>query len=292
MKSKVEYFNSNIYSDILIELFNGFDEIRGFLNNIASTNQISELSELKYLFKKIFSQKIFEDQIFFSVKKIERLHDLGALFGGKPIRQNPVDGNSMHFINIQIVSDDLKFIDKIYSNRLTGLLRSYKNIFTVFDNPTHTIKSEVITRQESVLTEILKKKSSLITEQNNRLHIRHKKEKLNKEIISSLPFDGFYHMTHIDNVSGILKNGMLSFNTLKNNEFVNIANEEIRCKRDRIESIYDRSILDYVPLYINPRNPMMLSDNIRSEDNILLLEILPHILIHSKNTLFSMYQSQ
>ena len=69
---------------------------------------------------------------------------------------------------------------------------------------------------------------------------------------------------------------------------IDISNQAIQNERDRIESVFGRNIQDYVPLYINPQNPMMDSERVKNySSNILLLEVIPHILVQEKNTLFS-----
>lgn len=70
----------------------------------------------------------------------------------------------------------------------------------------------------------------------------------------------FYHMTHIDNLDSILKFGLfcntdsyakkLNKQTMSNENVVEIRSN----KRD---SIYNKKINSYVPLYINPKNPML-----------------------------------
>jgi hypothetical protein len=47
-------------------------------------------------------------------------------------------------------------------------------------------------------------------------------------------------------------------------------------------------IHDYVPLYINPKNPFLNSTKVRNTfDNLVLIEVYPHILVQQEKTLFS-----
>jgi hypothetical protein len=67
-----------------------------------------------------------------------------------------------------------------------------------------------------------------------------------------------------------------------------ISNEEIQKNRRRKEKVYGRAIHEYVPLYINPQNPMIDSKKVRGHtSNLIILEIIPHILVQVENTLFS-----
>jgi hypothetical protein len=69
---------------------------------------------------------------------------------------------------------------------------------------------------------------------------------------------------------------------------IDISNQTIQNERDRLEIVFGKNIQDYVPLYINPQNPMMESDRVKKfSSSILLLEVIPHILVQEKNTLFS-----
>jgi hypothetical protein len=116
------------------------------------------------------------------------------------------------------------------------------------------------------------------------------REKLKSTIIRNLPFSGFYHMTHIDNVESILNLGLLSHNAVREEDILknDISNNKIQQNRKRKESTYGRSIHDYVPLYINPINPMMNSKKVQDNiTNIVVLEIIPHVLVQIEETLFS-----
>jgi hypothetical protein len=128
----------------------------------------------------------------------------------------------------------------------------------------------------------------LLSSDNKQLIER--REKLKSNVISNLPHKGFYHMTHIDNLESILLNGLMSHKCVYANKMmrIDISNQTIQNERDKIESVFGRNIQDYVPLYINPQNPMMDSEKVKYySSNILLLEVIPHILVQVNNTLFS-----
>lgn len=82
-----------------------------------------------------------------------------------------------------------------------------------------------------------------------------------------------WHMTHKDNVASILKNGISSKNKMsKSGEVVDISNPSVQALRVRNETIYNRSLHDYAPTYINIRNPMLYVKKDFNND-ICLLEI-------------------
>lgn len=69
----------------------------------------------------------------------------------------------------------------------------------------------------------------------------------------------FYYIAHLRNLASISHFGLLSHNAMieKGIRHVDIADPGAQRWRDRPEPVYGRSIHEYVPLYINPRNPML-----------------------------------
>ena len=61
-----------------------------------------------------------------------------------------------------------------------------------------------------------------------------------------------FHMSHIDNVESILKNGLFAHD----NKFkkVDISDCDVNSRRSRIEPVYKKPIHSYVPFYFNPKN--------------------------------------
>lgn len=80
-----------------------------------------------------------------------------------------------------------------------------------------------------------------------------------------------YHMTHIDNLRSILKYGLLSHNSARGGKLeTDIADNEVNERRSKPDPIYDRSLHDYVPLYFNPKNPMLYSRKGIQNDIVIL----------------------
>ena len=88
----------------------------------------------------------------------------------------------------------------------------------------------------------------------------------------------FFHMTDINNLDSIIKNGLLSTNLMESNNIkhVNIANMTIQARRNQIDVPCSPfgSLHDYVPFYFSSRNPMLLGvlnkKNIDQQDIIYL----------------------
>jgi hypothetical protein len=112
--------------------------------------------------------------------------------------------------------------------------------------------------------------------------------------------ESFYHMTHITNFKSILQHGILSHKLAHSFRHINafdISNAEVQKWRSRSEPVYQRSIHEYAPLYINPKNPMLCKLQ-PIQDELVILKVSRDILDHhqyiytdgnaaSRDTLFS-----
>ena len=93
-----------------------------------------------------------------------------------------------------------------------------------------------------------------------------------------------YHLTHFNNLSNIIKYGLLSKNEKDRIGIVHadIAHEGIQCRRSTMEvSCGDGGVVhDYVPLYFCKRSPMLyvVDKQYYNEKNIIYLEFPIHIL--------------
>lgn len=76
-----------------------------------------------------------------------------------------------------------------------------------------------------------------------------------------------FHMTDRNNLQNILLHGLQNhYNTYKQ---VDISNQEVNARREKIECIYGHKIHDYVPFYFNPRNAMLYRN--RSNTRVIIL---------------------
>lgn len=93
-------------------------------------------------------------------------------------------------------------------------------------------------------------------------------------------FEFFYHLTHKDNLAGILQHGILSHADVLTRDdvlAVDISDAGAQKWRDRAEPVNHRAIHDYAPLYINPKNPMLfVRRDIQHE--IVILKISPKVM--------------
>ena len=97
-------------------------------------------------------------------------------------------------------------------------------------------------------------------------------ENTQKTIDFEILLDGFgvnylYHMTHKSNLENIIKNGLLSHNIAHSQGLIktDISDEKVNDRRSKIHN--------FVPFYINPKNPMLYKrKNIQSEIIILCID--------------------
>ena len=95
-----------------------------------------------------------------------------------------------------------------------------------------------------------------------------------------------YHMTSVDNLRSIIEYGLLSHNRAHREGYVisDISLQEVNDRRG-YKSVYGRPLHGYVPLYFNPRNPM-LAYRRALQDNIAIL-YLDKSLLFQDDTVFA-----
>lgn len=103
-----------------------------------------------------------------------------------------------------------------------------------------------------------------------------------KRIIDKYKIKFCYHITHKNNIKSIIDNGLLSDRLLRNSSlnFANIANLDVKNRREKNEPIYNRPILDYVPLYFTPKTPMLFAKQELNSDLVVIV-IHPFILFEN-----------
>ena len=128
---------------------------------------------------------------------------------------------------------------------------------------------------------LIKRQADLIRQQEV------EKQKNQNQHLDKFRIDYLYHMTHRDNLQNILQNGLKSHNQARANNLtkVDIADNQVNDRRSRREPIYNRSIHDYVPLYFNPKNPMLFRRN-NIQNDIVILAIDRKIL-YQENIVFT-----
>jgi hypothetical protein len=102
-------------------------------------------------------------------------------------------------------------------------------------------------------------------------------------ILDKYNIEYLYHMTHIDNLESIIKNGLQSHgNSLTKQK---IDNELVNQRRNSRDPLFNKKIHEYVPFYFNPKNPMLYV-NKEIQDKIVILGYSKRLLF-AKNVLFT-----
>ena len=85
-------------------------------------------------------------------------------------------------------------------------------------------------------------------------------------------FDDLYYIVHRCNLGSILARGILSYNEVVRQGIgrVDISDPGAQPWRSRCEPVFGHSIHDYVPLYLNPRNPMLFKRQRLQADLVIL----------------------
>lgn len=86
-------------------------------------------------------------------------------------------------------------------------------------------------------------------------------------------FDELYYIAHHENLGAILTHGILSHNEVKRRGLtpIDISAPGAQRWRNRPETVYNRPIHDYAPLYFNPKNPMLFVRRRRQHELVILV---------------------
>ena len=95
--------------------------------------------------------------------------------------------------------------------------------------------------------------------------------------LSNYGVEYIYHMTHIDNIPGILKYGLQAHGN--SHQKIDISNQDVNNRRVRREPVYGKRIHDYVPFYFSSRNAMLYAQY--NEDDIVILELDASLMYES-----------
>jgi hypothetical protein len=256
-------------------------EVRLFLAQILEHSAYSTIPKIIDIYQRIFDKLSFEKEIEFSIQRIYKLH-----FFRDPGQMDRT--NSTYHIKLKLLSDTLIDLDQLYEGKLSGLLQVFKHLFTKLDN---LYSEQNPTKAEKYLAISLEVDSELtrFLEASEKRAILDKRQKLQEVHLSKLPYGGLFYIAPISNLQGIFEKGILSHNKAHGDGAVlsDISNLQVNERRKRPIDLTGRSIHDYAPLYINPKNPMLYTLCINGKkDDLVLLNVLPQLLV-AETVLFS-----
>ncbi len=94
-----------------------------------------------------------------------------------------------------------------------------------------------------------------------------------------------YNLVHVDNLISISRNGLFSRNRIRGcDRTEDIADEKVIETRQR-KTIFNRSLLDFVPLYFTPKTPMLYRRR-EIQDKITILCLNKNLLLQ-EGTVFT-----
>jgi len=269
MENLIHIYNSNDYERLCNKLIQRLEDAISLMKNMVKFNKPNKVVVLLTFYKEIFDYPLVKKYLQAEISEGSEAGDASLKF---------------HFL-----MNELAEIDRIFHSNLETVLEAYLLVFNYLDVQKERMGRELMLE----LTEIrgsLGLTFDFFQYSNRQRDSINRKETLKKNKIQNLPFEGFYHFTHISNIPNILKMGLLSHEKLSSSEVQNsdYSNKEYKLKRERTEELYHRKINEYVPLYINPKNPFMGSKAIVPVfSEMVLIEVLPNVLVQIPKTLFS-----
>jgi hypothetical protein len=83
---------------------------------------------------------------------------------------------------------------------------------------------------------------------------------------------GLFHITHVDNLDSILADGLVARSAGVG--YTDISNPSVqKIRAGKTDGVHGRSLHDYVPLYLNPRNAMLFQMQCEHDARVAILEI-------------------
>lgn len=154
--------------------------------------------------------------------------------------------------------------------------------FTYVSHPPVKINpSKDIIAKFDKLTEAIVKEKEEIKKEHGRIEKQSKFDEAN--YFHEYGIDSLWHITHKDNISQILKHGILNHydaHQLKTN-CVDISDPDAQRWREHIDPHYKRRIHAYAPLYIKPQNPMLYVRRDLQSD-LCLLEVSLSVMFENE----------
>lgn len=277
----IDSYNNNDYIKILNLLQDEMIIIEDFLTSIGQNNNFREIDDLQRFYNVLFGQELIKRHI---VCKISQIYKPLYLSNPGPHSK----GNSYFHLTLKLESDEIKWLDILYNKVLSRFIRFYKHLFSKIDNYFVSMKSGQLENYKQVFDKINEEIKIFIDSVDKR-EILSKRKQLKAELLTKIPFGGLFYIAHLDNLSSILKLGVLSHNLAHKSGFVStdISNQQVNARRNRVDPNLGGNIHDFTPLYFNHKNPMLYTLCKNTDRNkLILLKVNPHILL-AENVSFS-----
>jgi hypothetical protein len=181
------------------------------------------------------------------------------------------------------------------SGKPTAILKRNNNTYSFVERPSNPfvinsslkLLNETIEKLKWVNEDEYKRREELEKQEEARLIEKREELQRHSDFLNSFGINYLFHMTHKNNLENILHNGLQSHNFARNNQLtqVDIADDRVNVRRHRNEPVYNKSIHDYVPLYFNPKNPMLYVR--RGIQNDIIIIAVDKMMLYNENSLFT-----
>lgn len=79
------------------------------------------------------------------------------------------------------------------------------------------------------------------------------------------------HFIHMDNLPGILRDGLLCHSAMKSKHYTDISDPSVQLGREhKVIPVTQKNLHDYVPLYFGPKTPLVVKYQDRNEEFLYL----------------------
>ena len=247
-----------------------FDKSFSDLEKLLTENSTSIKYKGRELEKKK-KEKLYKGQLKTRLSQVENL-----------IGQNKLGEAKTSIVSLEIALKPSSFSDE--KDRLQKVKKKFRE--------------KELTNFQKIQDELLKKQKEE-TERLRLAEIEKKKKETSEKVLefvsdtnkdsllSNYGIEYLYHMTEVSNLENIFKHGLLSHNEAhsKGLNQTDIALPEVNQLRAGKTPIYGISLHEFVPMYFNPRNPMLF---LRKDlENRIVIIAIDRRAIYQDKSMFS-----
>lgn len=131
---------------------------------------------------------------------------------------------------------------------------------------------------------------SYLTSQDGKKFIGWQKDKLDSVIapvkdnfISNIKLQ-LFHITHVSNIASIVDKGLYCHSKMDN--YFDISNKSVNAIRNREVTSHKHNMHDHVPLFFNPKNPMLYQVMKETNEKVVIIEVNKKVILKDY-TIFS-----
>ena len=276
-----------------------FDTRINKLFSLLSRNKVNDKIELSDYSVSAFDKDFKQLERLLSEKSALKRHKIREQ---EKIRQREIyesnikkELNNLHSLIGQNKLEDAKLLINRLSKSIKpdykkGIERLSKAVAKLKEKELEIFKkqqAEILRKQQEEVERIKiqeekKKEERRIQELIDRIEFEFNSE--NENMLDNYKIDYVFHMTEVSNLKNILQYGLLSHNEAHSKGFnkTDIALQDVNQRRASKKPIHGISLHDYVPMYFNPKNPMLYRRK-QIQDNIVILAIDRRVIYQNKS---------